>query len=457
MIIDKFFTPDTMSVHLKREVPPMAKRGSVGNVQYVSIRDEPCTFEELCAISDEFSSMLESCDECFLEVDFEDAWVMQIGNMRITATNPPFSDDTEITVVRPIAQRSFEDYSLNDELKERILSQRGVLIAGAPGAGKSTFAAGVAHYLHNCGSVVKTMESPRDLQVPKAVTQYAPLCRSMANTADVLLLVRPDYTIYDEVRKTGDFEIFADMRLAGVGMIGVVHASRAIDAVQRLISRIELGVIPQVVDTVIFVDKGEVAQVLTLEFTVKIPAGMIEADLARPVIVVRDFVSGESHYEIYTYGEQVVVMPLAEQHVRGKDELLKVMKNYAKGPVDIEMAEDSSAIVRIAETDMAKVIGKGGKTISDIEKMLGMRINVRKIERGSKEHLPVIEQTKRHVILNVREAAGCDVDVHANDDYIFSATVGRHGDIKVRLDSDIADDILSAVHCGNVISVREAI
>ena len=78
----------------------------------------------------------------------------------------------------------------------------------------------------------------------------------MEKTADVLLLVRPDYTIYDEVRKTRDFEIFADMRLAGVGMIGVVHANRAIDAVQRLIGRVELGVIPQVVDTVIFIDKG---------------------------------------------------------------------------------------------------------------------------------------------------------------------------------------------------------
>jgi ATPase len=46
------------------------------------------------------------------------------------------------------------------------------------------------------------------------------------------------------------------MRLAGVGMIGVVHATRAIDAIQRLIGRVELGMIPQVVDTVIFIDKG---------------------------------------------------------------------------------------------------------------------------------------------------------------------------------------------------------
>lgn len=50
-------------------------------------------------------------------------------------------------------------------------------------------------------SVVKTMESPRDLQVSDEITQYAPLERDMQKTADILLLVRPDFTIYDEMRK----------------------------------------------------------------------------------------------------------------------------------------------------------------------------------------------------------------------------------------------------------------
>ena len=49
------------------------------------------------------------------------------------------------------------------------------------------------------------MESPRDLQVGPEITQYTKLKGSFANTADMLLLVRPDYTIFDEVRKTEDF------------------------------------------------------------------------------------------------------------------------------------------------------------------------------------------------------------------------------------------------------------
>jgi len=62
------------------------------------------------------------------------------------------------------------------------------------------------------------------------------------------------------------------------------------------------------VDTVIFIDKGEVSKVYDVIFTVKVPQGMVEQDLARPVITISDFETKAVEYEIYTYGEQVVVM-----------------------------------------------------------------------------------------------------------------------------------------------------
>jgi ATPase len=476
LLVDQFFTPDTMSVHLKHKVCPMAKRGSIKNVQYVKIRNEPCTYQELKIISRELLERARADQESFTEMSFSGASVLQIRNMRIAIANPPFSDDVEITIVRPIASVSLEEYRLSDILKERIRSQRGILIAGPPGAGKSTFAAGVATYLNGRGFVVKTMESPRDLQVPPEITQYAPLDGSLENTADVLLLVRPDYTIYDEVRKTKDFEIFADMRLAGVGMIGVVHANRAVDAIQRLIGRVELGVIPQVVDTVIFIDKGEIAKVQVLEFTVKVPAGMMEADLARPVILISDLETGKNEFEIYTYGEQVVVMPLGGEQKRNpswkfaEEQVKEVIGNYASGPVEVEMTSDNRAMVRVRDKDMPRVIGKSGKTIDDIEKILGIHIDVRKFEPGEerryqgkeernpredKEHHPIIERTRKHVILNVPEVAGRDVEVYADEGFLFSATVGRRGDIKVRTDSEVAFDIFEAMQEGVVIRVKE--
>jgi len=84
-------------------------------------------------------------------------------------------------------------------------------------------------------------------------------------------------------------EFFSDLRLAGVGMVGVIHANSPLDAVQRFIGKIELGIIPNVLDTVVFVKDGKIAKVYELELKVKVPSGMTEQDLARPVIEVRNF------------------------------------------------------------------------------------------------------------------------------------------------------------------------
>ncbi len=466
LLIDKYFTDDTMSVHLKNGVPPMAKRGSVGDVKLVKIRDEPCTHKELKDISRELIERARADSESFLELSYSGASILQIMNMRIAISNPPFSDDTEITAVRPIASVDLDEYKLNETLKERILSQRGILISGPPGSGKSTFAAGIATYLAENDFVVKTMESPRDLQVPKSITQYGPLDGHMEYTADVLLLVRPDYTIYDEVRKTKDFLTFADMRLAGVGMIGVVHSNKAIDAIQRLIGRLELGVIPQVVDTVIFLEKGEIVSVYILEFTVKVPYGMTEDDLARPVITVSDLESGINEFEIYTYGEQVVVMPVGEESKKAswnlaEKKIEESIKKYVKGPIEVEMKSDHKAIVRVLERDIAKIIGKGGSLISKIEDELGIHIDVRelqknnnKLEKSQNEYYPTVEKSRKHVIINTPHLKSTDVEVYAGKTYLFTATVSRHGDIKVRTSSTLAYDMLDYIDEGEDIILK---
>jgi ATPase len=77
--------------------------------------------------------------------------------------------------------------------------------------------------------------------------------------------------------------------------------------------------IPQVVDTVVMIDGGAIGKVYELTHTVKVPAGMREQDLARPVIEVRDFESGRVEYEIYKFGDEVVVLPIGAKGKPGGD------------------------------------------------------------------------------------------------------------------------------------------
>uniref|UniRef100_A0A7C3UCT9 ATPase n=1 Tax=Geoglobus ahangari TaxID=113653 RepID=A0A7C3UCT9_9EURY len=455
--IMKFFTEDTASVHLREGVEAYAKRGRVGELKLVKITDKPMTLEELREIAHEIIEAASQDEDSNIEIERKGVTVVQLRDLRIAIAERPFSDRMEITAVRPIAKATLDDYGLSEELKKRFIEkQRGILISGPPGAGKSTFAASVANYLLENGYLVKTMESPRDLMVRDEITQYASLEGDMSLTADVLLLVRPDYTIYDELRKTSDFQVFADMRLAGVGMIGVTHATRPIDAIQRMIGRIELGVIPQVVDTVIFIDAGKVKKVYELEFKVKVPHGMVEADLARPVIEVKDFETKRVEYEIYTYGEQVVVMPVEETE---ENKLLKyAIESKIKDIVsayEIIPVSGTKAIVKVAENEIPYLIGRKGKRIKQIEEELGVQIEVEplKIERNKEIEVRVEEKAK-HYVINAPGLEGKKVDVYVGDKYLLTAEVGRKGIIRIRKDRDAGKALKLALLKGEKVKVR---
>jgi ATPase len=322
----EFFDETTMSVHLKQGLPPYAKKGSPGNWYLEKIGEDPLSTKLIEELAIEILEMVREDDHSFVEIEKHGVIVAQLREFRIVMTRPPFSKDIEITAVHPLVTLSLKDYSIDSKLNERLQKAEGILVAGAPGAGKSTFSAALANYYLERGKVVKTLESVRDLQVKPEITQYTKLEGSLENSADILLLVRPDFTIFDEVRTTKDFQIYADFRLSGVGMVGVVHSSSAIDAIQRFIGRIELGMLPSIIDTIIFIEGGDISAVLIIKMTVKVPHGFRDKDLARPVVEVRDFRTNRLSYEIYSFGQDIVINPINPIEPKGsfrRDEQFK--------------------------------------------------------------------------------------------------------------------------------------
>jgi ATPase len=466
-----FFDEKTMSVHLREDTQPSAKTGTPGNFQLEKVSDKTLSREEIEDIAQQIVETARRSKDGFIEFDKGGGTIVQLKNVRIVISRPPFSDGFEISAVKPIKTLTLDDYHLSDELLQRVeQKRRGILVAGAPGAGKSTFAQAVAEHLLTKKYIIKTIEKPRDLQVSQEITQYTFLDGSLENTAELLLLVRPDYTVFDEVRKTNHFQVFADMRLSGVGMIGVTHANRAIDALQRLLGRVELGMIPQVVDTIIFIQGGEVSKVYEIEFTVKVPAGMSEEDLARPVIEVSDFNTKKAEYEIYSYGDQIAVMELDKIKKTKTSPLWnlaaiqieKQIRNHVKGPVTVEVTGANTVTVYVKEKLIPRLIGRQGETISSIEKNLGLHIDVQsfkgtstKKERSEKPINPKIQMDKDKIILISKPSlAGKEVEVFANKKYLTTATVGKDGSISIRKTTKAGKLLVEHIQQGSTFELR---
>ena len=451
----KFFDNNTMSIHLKENQYPLAKRGKPGEFVLTKIGEDLLSKDYLKMISSQILSATNISDSSTIEISKTGASVIQHNDYRIAITYPPFSESYEITIVHPTVKLSLDDYTISEALMKRLTDRaEGILISGAPGSGKSTLASGLANFYHDQDKIVKTFESPRDLQVDAGITQYSKLDGSFDNTADILLLVRPDYTIFDEVRRREDFTTFSDLRLTGVGMVGVIHANSPLDAIQRFIGKIELGIIPNVLDTVVFVHNGDIEKVYDLELKVKVPTGMTESDLARPVIEIRNFENNVLEHEIYTFGEENVIVPVVKREKIGieklaEDKIKDYFQRYDSG-AEVEILSENRVKVIVHEDCVASIIGRGGTNINEIEKFLKVHIDIvakdsESLSLTSNEIPFNFSESKTALLLTVsREYTSMHADIYTNDKFFASVRIGKKGQIKIPKRSDIGRNLLNS-------------
>jgi ATPase len=223
----------------------------------------------------------------------------------------------------------------------------------------------------------------------------------------------------------------------------------------------------------------------------QVPEGPTAEDRARPVILARDFETGRAEYEIYTFNRQVVTVPLGsdEGGDRGpgsesgvdriaKQEIEREIRSIAQGYVEVELRGSDRAVVWVEEGDISGVIGKGGGRISDVEGRLGIDLDVRTFaERdagsssdpgsgsgsrpaGGSSHgggtagkTVSPDVTSRHVVIPLEGHAGETVEVQADCEYLFTATVSRGGEIQVSRGSAIAEELEAAIDHGRMITV----
>jgi len=185
---------------------------------------------------------------------------------------------------------------------------------------------------------------------------------------------------------------------------------------------------------------------------VKVPTGMKEADLARPVVEIKDYETKKLEYEIYTYGEENVVIPVAKERDKSplrelaKTRILQELRNWDSHP-DVDFESDDRITVKVRNDAIASLIGKKGSNIEALERKLGVHISVEPKEKTLKRSIPFgFEEIGSHFDLKVNPThTGQQLDVYSEEDFLFSAMAGKGGRIRVKKKSSLGKAVLQAL------------
>jgi ATPase len=126
---------------------------------------------------------------------------------------------------------------------------------------------------------------------------------------------------------------------------------------------------------------GEVRKIYALSMVVKVPAGMREEDLARPVILVKDFLTDEVEYEIYVFGEETFVVPIKRVEERAPSRrvysmVISALKRYVP-PSEIKLEErDGLIVIRVPEEYLGVVLSRGVTKLEKLRRKLSMDFRI---------------------------------------------------------------------------------
>ena len=125
----------------------------------------------------------------------------------------------------------------------------------------------------------------------------------------------------------------------------------------------------------------------------------------------------------------------------------------------VDVVSDNKAVVYVPEDKIARIIGKQGSNIDEIEKRLGIGIDIKEIEtqKDSKEKQELDFETKmgKKAILFYlgMDMQDRDIDVYVEDDYLLTAKTGKTGNIKIKKNNKIGKIILNAVNSGEKVKL----
>jgi len=113
----------------------------------------------------------------------------------------------------------------------------------------------------------------------------------------------------------------------------------------------------------------------------------------------------------------------------------------------VDVVSDGRAIIKVDKSIIPKIIGRKGVVISDLEDTLGIKIDVEATLPSLGEVIPFdMRETGNSMDLIFKKGGiGKLINFYVENDFLFSATVGRKGKIKVSKSSELGKRLLNTI------------
>jgi ATPase len=172
------------------------------------------------------------------------------------------------------------------------------------------------------------------------------------------------------------------------------------------------------------------------------------------VVEVQDFETGNMRFEIYTFGEENVIIPVSEAKATvsparklAEERIMQEVKRFDP-EAEVTMVSDNRALVRVDNEVVPILIGKKGVTVTKLEEKLGVKIDVEPLapsSSGKEVRYEVKEVGNRIDLVFEKDLTGTVANVYVGDEFLFSATVGKKSEIRVSKKSDLGRSLLRAL------------
>lgn len=227
LFFEKYFDKETKYVIISENKKIVKRKGMPGNWKLANVSKNIIKQEEIRQIIEDLISVAKSRKDSFFENEKKSSFIIQIKNYKIMICRPPLSSMNEIIIQKQIQNINIDKYAVDIKIKKDLISKnKGFIIFGNLGSGKSTFMQAIANHLEKYNLNFKILENSKDI-TSNSVASFNSSFIPYTETQIMLMASTPDFVVFDELRFNviEDFRLLRELRSAGISVFVSINIS----------------------------------------------------------------------------------------------------------------------------------------------------------------------------------------------------------------------------------------